>query len=340
MTLKMAVIGVGAMGRNHARVCNEIPDVELIAVADVDSAVALRVGELYRIRSYSDHSELLSQERPDAVSVAVPTQGHYRVVMDALHADCHVLVEKPIATTVEEGRELIEAARARNLLLMVGHIERFNPAVIELKRRIVAGELGRVFQIHARRLGPFPTRIRDVGVVVDLATHDIDVMRYLTEAKAVRVYAETKREVHVSNEDMLTGLVRFDDGTLGVLEINWLTPTKIRELYVTGERGLFLVNYLTQDLYFYENEDANGTDWGTLSVLRGVSEGQMVRYKVRKVEPLRAELEAFASAIRGNCQAIVTGTDGVEALRLAHAILKSGEQHLAIVVNDEYPMTG
>jgi predicted dehydrogenase len=217
---------------------------------------------------------------------------------------------------------------------MVGHIERFNPAVLALKRRLADGQLGRVFQMHARRLGPFPQRIRDVGVVVDLATHDLDIMRYLSCSEATAVYAETKCEVNTANEDLLDGIVRFHDGMLGLLEINWLTPTKIRELCITGERGMFRVDYLTQDLYFFENAQIGDGDWQPLSVLRGgVKEGTMTRFALDKKEPLRSELETFVSAATGQDPGVVTGQDGLEALRLALALIESAGIHQVVEVS-------
>jgi UDP-N-acetylglucosamine 3-dehydrogenase len=318
------------MGRNHARVYSEMPDVQLVGVADQDATAATTLAERLGCRGYGNHRELLEREKPDAVTVAVPTHAHASVAKDALRAGCHVLVEKPIAATLEEADELIAAAAAARRVLMVGHIERFNPAVIDLKKRIAEGQLGRVFQCHARRLGPFPPRIRDVGVVVDLATHDLDLMLYLTGSRAVRVYAETKREVHTSNEDLVSGLVRFEDGVVGVLEINWLTPTKIRELAVTGERGMFRADYLTQDLYFFENAELKQGGWEQLSMLRGVSEGAMVKYALQRREPLRNELEAFLAAANGDDSAIVSGEDGKEALRLALALIESGQRGQAV----------
>jgi len=320
---RVAVIGAGAMGRNHCRVYREMPGVELIGVADSRLEAASAVAALCGTRPFDDYRSMLSQMRPDAVSVVVPTNLHFEVTLAALDAGCHVLVEKPIASTFDEAEAMVLAARRASKILAVGHIERFNPAVIELKRRLDDGQLGRAFQINARRLGPFPARVRDVGVVIDLATHDLDIFRYVTGSEAVRLYAEAKREVHTSNEDLLTGLVRFDNGVVGVLEINWLTPTKIRELTVTGERGMFRVDYLTQDLYFYENADAGGTSWDALSVLRGVSEGAMTRYQVARVEPLLAELTAFLKAAAGEPAAFVGGEDGIAALRLAHALIES-----------------
>jgi UDP-N-acetylglucosamine 3-dehydrogenase len=327
---KAAVIGVGAMGRNHARVYQEIPDVELVAVADMNSELVQEAARLRGARAYTDYRTMLEQAQPDLVTVAVPTQAHFQVVLDALGAGCHVLVEKPISATLAEGRRMIERSATLGLVLAVGHIERYNPAVIELKRRLDNGELGRIFQIHARRLGPFPARVSDVGVVVDLAPHDLDIMRYLTGKEVRRLYAETEQEIHTAHEDLFSAMIRFDSGILGVLDINWLTPTKVREITVTGQRGMFLANLLTQDLYFYENAEAGGLDWNHLSLLRGVDEGQMIRLRLRRREPLRAELEAFVAAARGEVIGIVRGEDGLIALELAQALVESGQKHQVI----------
>ncbi|MDY7080705.1 MAG: Gfo/Idh/MocA family oxidoreductase [Chloroflexota bacterium] len=330
--LKAAVIGVGAMGRNHARVYHEMPDVELAAVADLDLGLARESARLYGARTYTDYRSMLAKVRPTVVSVVVPTQAHCQVALDALEAGCHVLVEKPVAATLEEGHRMVERAAELGRVLAVGHIERYNPAVIELKRRLDDGELGQIFQLHARRLGPFPARVRDVGVVVDLATHDLDIMRYLTGKEVRRLYAETEQEIHTAHEDLFSGLVRFEGGVLGVLNINWLTPTKVREITVTGQRGMFLANLLTQDLYFYENEEAGGLSWNHLSLLRGVGEGQMVRLRLHRREPLRAELEAFVAAAQGEQGAVVNGEDGLVVLGLAQALVRSGREHRAIIV--------
>jgi UDP-N-acetylglucosamine 3-dehydrogenase len=319
----VAVIGAGSMGRHHLRVYREL-GAAVVAVADADGDVAGRAGQLHGVRAYTDHRELLDRERPEAVSVAVPTSSHLRVVVDALERGSHVLVEKPIASTVDEGRVMIEAARRHGRVLTVGHIERFNPAILELRRRLEQGGLGRPYQMHARRLGPFPQRIRDVGVVVDLATHDLDLMCWLGGSEPARVYAEISREIHTTNEDLVTGLIRFANDTVGLLEINWLTPTKIRELSITGERGMFRADYLTQDLYFFENSVSPDGAWETMSLLRGgVDEGSMTRYALRRREPLAAELEAFLSAARGERPPAVSAEDGVRALGLALSLIES-----------------
>lgn len=329
---KVAVIGAGAMGRNHARVFSEMDGVELVAIADLFADAAEKLARRYGAIAYTDVVRLFDEQKPDAVTIAVPTVEHLAVAREAAARGIHMLIEKPIAFSVAEGQEIIEAAKQNNVVLTIGHIERFNPAVTALKQHLAEGELGHIFQIDARRQGPFPARVFDVGVVIDLAVHDLDIIRYVTGDEVTRVFAETERRIHGSHEDLLTGLVRLKEGAVGTLMINWLTPTKIRELTVTGERGMFRVDYLTQDLYFFENAVANGSDWQPLSVLRGVSEGRMIRHTVNKKEPLRAELEAFLAAVRGEAAPAVSGQDGLRAIELAQAIVTSGIEQRVVIV--------
>ena len=330
--MKVAVIGVGSMGKNHARVYSELPEADLVAVADADQKLVAATAGKHGARAYTDYREMLEKEKPDAVSVVVPTAMHEEVGMAALEAGAHVLMEKPIAATVEEGRRLIEKARAVKKQIMVGHIVRFNPAMQALKQKLADGDLGRIFQVFCRRAGPFPARIRDVGVVVDLAPHDVDVMRFLIGAEPLRVYAETEQRIHTDHEDLVWGLLRFPDGVVGSLEINWLTPTKIREVLVLGERGLFRIDDLTQDLYFYENAQVNSELWPALKTLKGVSEGHMIRYAIQRYEPLKAELQAFLGTVKEGKPVPVSGEDGLEALRLALALVESGQKHQVIEV--------
>jgi predicted dehydrogenase len=269
---------------------------------------------------------MLAEVRPDAVSVCVPTRAHFVVAAAFIEQGIAVLIEKPLAATIEEGERLRDLAEAARVPLAVGHIERFNPAVIELKRRLAAGELGRVYQVHARRVGPFPQRVRDVGVVLDLAPHDIDVMRFLLESDVVRVQAETERRLATEHEDMLSGVVRFSNGVVGVLDVNWLTPTKIRELSVLGEHGMFVVDYLSRSLTFFENSAAPAPSgdlaWASRHE-KGVTEGKRIEITVEKREPLRSELEAFVSAARGETPVAVTADDGLAAMRAAAALIEA-----------------
>jgi len=320
------------MGKNHARIYHDLPAVELAAVVDVDPAVVDSVGKRYHAPAFTDYREMLATVRPQAVSIATPTALHFEVACAAIDAGAHLLIEKPLAASLDEGRQLIKKARAAGLQLMVGHIVRFNPAMQRLKELLRAGELGRIFQIFCRRVGPFPARIRDVGVVVDLAPHDLDIMRYLTGAEPTRVYAETEKRIHTEHEDMILGLVRFPEGISGALEINWLTPTKVREVLVLGERGMFRVDNLTQSLYFYENASASEYLWPELRHIHGVSEGNMTRYAIQRYEPLKAELQAFVAALQNGTPVPVSGADGLAALRLALALVESGRTHQVVEV--------
>lgn len=330
MTLRTAVIGVGSMGKNHARIYWELPNADLVGVADFDHDTADAIANKYGTKAYYDYRELLDETKPDAVTLAVPTIYHRDIALEIIDRGIPLLIEKPIAFTIEEGQSIIKAAEEKQVKLMIGHIERFNPAIIALKKYISEDKLGRIFQMDAHRQGPFPARIADVGVVVDLAVHDLDVMRFVSQKEIIRVYAETEKHIHSKYEDLLTGLVRFKDGIIGTLTINWLTPTKIREFIVTGERGLYRCDYLTQDLYFFENPVSSGSEWDNLRVLRGVREGQMVRHIIAKKEPLRSEQEAFLTAIENDTAMPVSGEDGLRALELAKTIVKSGTEHRII----------
>jgi predicted dehydrogenase len=322
--LRAAVVGLGMMGRAHVRVWDELVDeVELVAVADSDPQALRETTEARSVRGYADVDALLSAEEVDLVSVVVPTSLHLTTTLAALRAGAHVLVEKPIAATRSEAEQMIDAARAAGRMLTVGHIERFNPAIRELRRRLAANELGRIFQIRATRLGPFPARIRDVGVVVDLAPHDLDVMRYLLDSDPVRIYAETEQRIHTDHEDLFVGLLKFANGAVGVLDINWLTPTKQRTLTVTGERGMYTADYLTQQLIFYPNPGPDGS----------VREGERVERVIERREPLAIELDEFARAARDGGQAPVDPHQAMVALLLARAMVESARTG-AVIAGD------
>jgi len=319
--LRISVVGAGLMGRFHARAVSEQPRTELADVVDA-SPEAEAVAWERRARWLRDVDELLEgPSLPDAAIVSVPTSDHAPVALRLLQAGVPVLVEKPIASTLEEARALIDAARAAGATLAVGHVERFNPAVRALQERLRGDELGRVFQIHARRLSPFPRRIGDTGVAHDLATHDLDIMCRLA-GTPVRISSETDRKAHGTREDLLAALLRFDSGAIGLLEVNWLTPTKVRQLTVTGERGMFVVDYLEQHLTLYENAQATER-WPELDVFDGVTEGNVTRYAIPREEPIRAQLDAFVDAVLGDAPVAVTGEEGLQVLELALAAIEA-----------------
>jgi UDP-N-acetylglucosamine 3-dehydrogenase len=318
--LRAGVIGLGSMGRNHARVLDSAIDgVQLVAVADPSPEALRRISGERPVRSYADAGAMLAEERLDLVTVAAPTSLHADVTLAALTAGAHVMVEKPIAATRAEAERMMAAAADAGRLLSVGHIERFNPAIVELRRRLQSGEAGRVFQVAATRLGPFPDRIRDVGVVVDLAPHDLDVMRFLLGADPVRLYAETEQRIHTDHEDLFVGILKFANSAVGLLDINWLTPTKSRTISVTAERGMFRADYLSQELVFIPNS-ARGT----------VTAGEPQSLPVARREPLVVELEAFVMAAREGGPAPVDAREALAALMLARALVEAANTGRAL----------
>jgi UDP-N-acetylglucosamine 3-dehydrogenase len=326
--LRAGVIGLGMMGRNHVRVYDELADVELVAVADPNPDALRRATTGRAARGYADPATMFAEERLELVSIVTPTSLHLANTLIALGAGANVLVEKPIASDRAEAEEMIAAAERAGRILTVGHIERFNPAIRELRRRLADGELGRIFQVKTTRLGPFPARIRDVGVVVDLAPHDLDIMRYLLDSEPVRLYAETEQRIHTDHEDLFNGTIKFANGVIGILDINWLTPNKRRTLTVTGERGMYVVNYINQDLIFYANPDATLT-WENRGAddsgppVTSVAEGEMTRRPIRRQEPLAVELAEFVAAVRSGGPAPVDPRDAMIALLLARKMVEA-----------------
>ena len=324
------------MGRNHARLYRTIEGVRLVGIADPNPQVAARVGARENVPHYTDFAALLDEQKPDLVSIAVPTGLHYEIGAAVIDRGVHVLMEKPITSTVEQGEALLELAKRKGVTLAVGHIERFNPAVMELRRRLNDGMAGRIYKIAAQRLSPYPTRIGDAGVVIDLASHDIDLMRHLMPEPILRIYGETLQSINSDREDLFNGLIRFASGAIGVLDINWMTPTKVRRLSVTGARGFLECDLLSQELFFYENENAP-SQWDALSVLRGVSEGNILGIRIQRHEPLDAELSDFVAAVRDGRPPMVTGADGLDTLRLALQFVRSGVEGRPAVMSEKRP---
>lgn len=316
------------MGANHARVFSDLPGVELAGVVDSDAERVRVVTAGRTYPGFGDVATMLAECAPDLVSVVVPTGLHETVARQVLQAGANVLVEKPIAGSIPEGERIAALAEEAGRLLTIGHIERFNPAVRELKRRLDEGQGGTVLQIRARRVGPFPHRIRDVGVIHDLGVHDIDIMRFLLDDDVERVYAHSMGHIHTEHEDIFTGMLHFSGGALGVLDINWLTPTKERTLTVLCERGLFLADYAAQTLSFYENYAATARE----GAIASVTEGPMTRYPIGQREPLRAELEAFRDAVANGTGAPVPAADGIAAVAVAEALVASAERQMPVDV--------
>lgn len=320
------------MGRNHARVAREIEGFDLVALADLLGDPHNSAGQL---PLYSSVEELIGHGI-DAAIVAVPTQYHRDVGLTLASAGVHALIEKPVAHSVEAGQELVDAFDAQRLVGAVGHIERFNPALLSLRKRLASGDLGEVYQIHTRRQGPFPARIADVGVVKDLGSHDFDLTTWLARSRYSSVSAHTAFRSGREHEDMVSVSGMLASGVITNHLVNWLTPFKERLTIVTGERGSFVANTLTADLTFYENGTVS-SDWDAVTAFRGVSEGTVTRYALEKVEPLKSEQEAFRDLILGKPSNAVTLREGLEVLRVCAAVLESASSNESIdlVANGE-----
>ncbi|MET3466757.1 Gfo/Idh/MocA family oxidoreductase [Microbacterium sp. BDGP8] len=320
MTLRAGLLGVGMMGRHHARVLREVDGVELVAIADPAGDPFGVAGSLPVL----DDVDALIAAGIDMAVVAVPTRFHEDAALRLSAAGVHTLVEKPIADTVEAGARMVEAFDAAGLVGAVGHIERFNPALQEMRRRLREGELGQVYQIQTRRQGPFPARIADVGVTKDLASHDIDLTAWVGDSTYERVFAQTAHRSGREHEDMIAITGRLASGVIVNHLVNWLSPMKERVTVVTGERGAFVADTATGDLTFY----ANGTiplEWESVSSFRGVSEGDVIRFAFPKREPLRVEHEAFRDAVLGRPSDVVTMADGLRTLSVVETALSAAK---------------
>lgn len=330
--LRCAVCGLGVMGMNHLRVLRQIPDVEIVGVVDLDPARrAAVVAAGHDVATFASFGELLTALPIDFVAIATPAVTLPDVAAEAIEAGVPLLIEKPLAPTEETAREMLRRALSAGVTAGVGYVERFNPAVIELKRKLDGGAIGRVYQMQARRLSPFPDRGSMLGASLDLATHDIDVMRHLTGSEITSVYAETQRRLHDRAEDLLCAILRFEDDVTGLLEVNWLTPAKVRSLGVTGEAGMLVVDYISQELYLYEHPHAETTHWSVLAEMRGRGEGNMIRFALQRREPLLLQWEAFLQSVRTGRPPPVELADGLAAVSVARAIQRSGETDAAAV---------
>ncbi len=304
--MRASVIGVGVMGQYHARIYSELEDVELVAIADLDEKRGREISELYDAEYYSDYLEMINKEDPNLASVCVPTSLHKEVGLEALKRGINILVEKPIASSIKEADELIKTAEEVDLKLMVGHVERYNPAVQKLKELLNKEELGKPILASTRRVGPFVPRVRDVGIIIDTATHDIDVISYLVGSRVNTIFARAGKIRH-KLEDHAIILMGFENGFSGSVEVNWFTPHKTRELTLTGTKAIAELDYITQELKIYEDE------WTKIP-------------KIEKKEPLKLELQHFIECIKKDKKPLTDGTEGKKILDIALKATESARQ--------------
>ena len=322
MTLRAGVLGYGAMGRNHARVLSSLEGVELVGIFDPAASVPDRVLETPVVRTLDE----LIAIGLDYVVVAVPTIYHLEMATALAAAGVHCLIEKPVASTAEDSRTLRDLFAAQGLVGGVGHIERYNPALQAARQRIADGMLGDIYQIATRRQGPFPGRIADVGVIKDLASHDIDLTAWVAQQEFVSVNARTAHRSGRAHEDMVVAVGTLSGGTITSHVVNWLTPFKERVTIITGEKGVLVADTLTADLTYYENARVQ-VAWDP-GEFRGVSEGDMTRFALDRKEPLLAEHEAFRdSVLAGEPKGIVTLAEGTRVVEIAELMVADGLEH-------------
>jgi UDP-N-acetylglucosamine 3-dehydrogenase len=329
--LRLALAGLGSMGRNHLRVISNHPETTLAAIADPDAAALEGAVAQSGAKGFADPLDMVRDAEIDGVVIAAPTTAHRALALAAIERCLPVLVEKPLAGTLEDALAVVTAARRANVRVQVGHVERYNPAVLEMGRLLRAGWLSTIYAISSRRSGPFPARIRDVGVTVDLGTHDVDMLSWIAGERPVRVYAETAQRLHATREDLTFGLMHFPSGATGFLDVDWLTPAKRRSLVAIGEEGMFELDYLTQKLTFTRsNVDRPQMIGGYATTFTG----DVADIPITSIEPLRAQLDEFVRVVRTGDRPYVDGEDGLWAVAIANALLAAAAERRPIDLTD------
>lgn len=296
--LRVGVVGVGRLGGFHTKVYSRLKNVKLVGVCDCNLEQSLEVGKKYHTASFADYTELFG--KVDAVSIAVPTSLHYHIAKEFLQNDIHVLIEKPITKTLSEADELIELARARKLILQVGHIERFNSAVLAIEPYLQKPKF-----IECQRLGPFHKRVQDVGVVLDLMIHDIDIVLGLMEQDVVKIEAVGLSSVS-AHEDVANVRLTFEDGTVADITASRITKDVVRKMRIFQEDSYISLDYVNQDTAIFRKTG-----------------DRIDREKIRvvKKEPLKKELKSFVECVRTGRKPVVSGIEGRRALQVALEIV-------------------
>ena len=316
--LRAGLVGVGMMGRHHMRLLDQIDDVHFVGVFDPALVGQDNINGHALFNSLED----LIATGLDYCVVAAPTAFHLELGLQLAKTGVHALIEKPVAPTHTEALQLVEAFSSANLIGGVGHIERFNPAVRAMRQKLEDGLLGEIYQISTRRQGPFPGRIADVGVVKDLATHDIDLTAWVAQSPYRTMSAKTTHKSGRDHEDMVVAVGELENGVIVNHIVNWLSPFKERNITVIGDKGALVADTLTADLTFYENAKFQN-NWDSVSSFRGVSEGDVIRFALNKVEPLLAEHLSFRDAVKNkNDVGIVTLAEGLATVHIAEQMIK------------------
>jgi UDP-N-acetylglucosamine 3-dehydrogenase len=320
--MRLGLVGLGTMGRNHLRVISNHPETVLAAVSDVSTEALAAAVEQTGAQGFADPLEMIASAEIDGLVVASPTTSHAAQALAAIERGLPTLVEKPLAATIEDGLAIVTAARKRGVRVQVGHVERYNPAVLEMGRLLREGWLSNIYAITSRRAGPFPARIRDVGVTVDLGTHDVDMLCWIAGERPTRVYAETSQRIHATH---------FPSGATGFLDVDWLTPAKRRSLVAVGEEGMFELDYLTQKLTFTRSDVEQPQLIGGYAT---TFTGDVAEIPVVNVEPLRSQLDEFVRVLRTGERPYVDAEDGLWAVAIANALLTAAAEQRPVDLTD------
>lgn len=316
--LRAGLVGLGMMGQNHARVLSNLVGVDLVAIVDP-------IGDVKNMMSGYEVMPSIEEviaKKVDYCVIAAPTGFHEEISMKLIDAGIHILIEKPIAHNLASATRIEEAAKSKGIIGAVGHIERFNAALQQARKRIQKGELGEIYQISTRRLGPFPSRIADVGVIMDLATHDIDLTAWISNSTYKSVSAHSAIQSGRKHEDLVAIVGQLENGIVVNHLVNWLSPLKERKTIITGELGTYVVDTLTSDLTFYAN-GTNRVSQDQIAHFKGVSQGDIHIFAFDKPEPLQVEHENFRDAVLGQESEIVTLAEGAKTVSVAEAALAS-----------------
>jgi UDP-N-acetylglucosamine 3-dehydrogenase len=315
MSINVSVLGCGVWGRNHARVFSELNNVNLYSVVDVDEKTGRQIADRYKTKFCSDPDEVFNDPDVDVVTICTPTVTHAELARRAIESGKHVLVEKPMTNTIDEAKNLIDLAKKHSVTLAVGFVERFNPAVQEAIKMINEDRIGDVILAHTKRVSRWPQRIGDLGVIKDLAIHDIDIVNALFGQEAGLVFCNAGNIQHCF-EDYANIMMCFTDHRGAFIETNWLTPRKIRTLTITGTEGIINIEYINQRISIEYHE-------------------KIQQPFIHNGEPLRLELESFTDSIINETPPQVTGEDGLRALKVCEAAIKSAKTGKPIVNNPE-----
>lgn len=316
--LGVGVIGTGAMGRNHVRVFNELASLK--GIADVSDEALKPLCKTYNTKGFTDIDKFLKQHDLDAVCIATPTLTHYEIAKKALNAGKHVLLEKPMCSTVAQGQELAEIAKEHGLVLSIGFIERHNPVTLFTKSLIEKKQFGDIINLSSRRVSSYPARIRDVGVIMDLGVHDIDVLRFFAGSEVAEVHCMAGRYSNPNFEDHANIQLEFRNGIHAHVEVNWLTPMKARKVFLTCSQNFVEMDYTNQSLEISTSKFLE-IDLGNLYAIPQAYD--IERVTVKQEEPLKREVADFLGAINEKRAPLISAEDGINVLRIALACLES-----------------